>query len=219
VNGLSVTFMGYHGEWNATEASPQRAIDSGLIDRFGSIDPTDGGHTYRYSVGGEWQHGNGRTLSKIQAFGLGYDLGLISNFTFFLDDPVHGDQREQVDHRFVSGVRAFQKRQGRWGSHPVENTVGVQLRNDDVTQIALYHTEARQRLETWNDASAVVTSLGVYGENQIEWTPVAQDDARIARRRIPLRRDGQGRRAERRHGHGRHRQPQGHRHPRAVALN
>jgi len=171
VNGLSVTFMGYHGEWNATEASPQRAIDSGLIDRFGSIDPTDGGHTYRYSVGGEWQHGNGRTLSKIQAFGLGYDLGLISNFTFFLDDPVHGDQREQVDHRFVSGVRAFQKRQGRWGSHPVENTVGVQLRNDDVTQIALYHTEARQRLETWNDASAVVTSLGVYGENQIEWTP------------------------------------------------
>ena len=171
VNGLSLTFMGYHGEWNATEASPQRAIDSGLIDRFGSIDPTDGGHTYRYSVGGEWQHGNGRTLSKIQAFGLGYDLGLISNFTFFLDDPVHGDQREQVDHRFVSGVRAFQKRQGRWGNHPVENTVGVQLRNDDVTQIALYHTEARQRLETWNDASAVVTSLGVYGENQIEWTP------------------------------------------------
>ena len=82
VNGLSLTFMGYHGEWNATEASPQRAIDSGLIDRFGSIDPTDGGHTYRYSVGGEWQHGNGQTLSKIQAYGLGYDLGLISNFTF-----------------------------------------------------------------------------------------------------------------------------------------
>jgi hypothetical protein len=165
VNGLSLTFMGYHGEWNATEASPQRAIDSGLIDRFGSIDPTDGGHTYRYSVGGEWQHGSGQTLSKIQAYGLGYDLGLISNFTFFLDDPVRGDQREQVDHRFVSGVRAFQKRQTRWGGRPVENTFGVQFRNDDVMQVALYHTEARQRLETWNDASAIVSSLGVYGEN------------------------------------------------------
>ena len=171
VNGLSLTFMGYHGEWNATEASPQRAIDSGLIDRFGSIDPTDGGHTYRYSVGGEWQRGNGHTLSKIQAYGIGYDLGLISNFTFFLDDPVHGDQREQVDHRFVSGVRAFQKRQGRWGGHPVENTVGVQFRNDDVMQIALYHTEARARLETVNDASALVTSVGIYGENQVEWAP------------------------------------------------
>src|SRR6185295_3911057 len=136
VNGLSLTFMGYHGTWNATEASPQRAIDAGLIDRFGSIDPTDGGHTYRYRLGGEWQHGAGTTLTKIQAYGIGYDLGLISNFTFFLDDPVRGDQREQVDHRFVSGVRAFQKRQTRWGGRPVENTLGVQFRNDDVMQIA-----------------------------------------------------------------------------------
>jgi outer membrane receptor protein involved in Fe transport len=171
VNGLSLTFMGYHGRWNATEASPQRAIDSGLIDRFGSIDPTDGGHTYRYSVGGEWQHGTGNTLTKIQAYGLGYDLSLVSNFTFFLDDPVHGDQREQVDHRFVTGVRAFQKRQTRWGNHPVQNTVGVQFRNDDVMAVSLFHTERRVRLDTWNDASALVTSAGVYGENQVEWAP------------------------------------------------
>jgi outer membrane receptor protein involved in Fe transport len=171
VNGLSLTFMGYHGEWNATEATPQRAIDAGVIDRFGSIDPTDGGHTYRYSVGGEWQHGSGNTLTKVQAFGLGYDLNLISNFTFFLDDPIHGDQREQVDDRFVSGARVFQKRQSRWGSRPVQNTIGVQFRNDDVMRVALYHTEQRARLETWNDASAVVTTAGVYGENQIEWSP------------------------------------------------
>jgi outer membrane receptor protein involved in Fe transport len=171
VNGLSLTFMGYHGDWNATEASPQRAIDSGLIDRFGSIDPTDGGRTYRYSIGGEWQHGSGQTLTKVQAYGIGYNLNLISNFTFFLDDPVHGDQREQVDHRFVTGGRAFQKRQTRWGGHPVENTIGLQFRNDDVMQIALYHTEARQRLDTVNDASALVTSAGVYGENQVEWAP------------------------------------------------
>jgi outer membrane receptor protein involved in Fe transport len=175
--------MGYHGTWNATEASPQRAIDSGLIDRFGSIDPTDGGQTYRYSVGGEWQHGTGNTLSKIQAYGLGYDLDLISNFTFFLNDPVHGDQREQVDHRFVSGVRAFQKRQGRLGGHSMENTYGVQLRNDNISQVALYHTEERVRLETWNDASAIVTSLGVYGENQVEW-------ARWLRTSVGLRLDG-----------------------------
>jgi hypothetical protein len=169
INGFSFTLMGYHGEWNATEASPQRAIDSGLIDRFGSIDATDGGRTYRYSVGGEWQHGTGSTLTKIQAYGLGYDLDLVSNFTFYLDDPVHGDQREQVDHRVVTGVRAFQKRQGRWGSRLVENTVGVQARNDDITQVGLFHTERRVRLQTWGDASALVTSAGVYGENQVEW--------------------------------------------------
>ena len=183
VNGFSLTAMGYHGEWNATEASPQRAIDSGLIDRFGAIDESDGGHTYRYSVGGEWQHGTGTTLTKIQAYGLGYDLNLISNFTFYLNDPVHGDQREQVDHRFVSGVRAFQKRQSRWGTRPVENTVGVQFRNDNIMQVALFHTEQRVRLETWNDASALVTSVGVYGENQVEW-------GRWIRTSVGLRADG-----------------------------
>jgi len=171
VNGFSLTAMGYHGKWNATEASPQRAIDSGLIDRFGSIDPTDGGHTYRYSVGGEWQRSSGNVLNKVQAYGIGYDLDLISNFTFFLDDPVHGDQQEQVDHRFVTGVRAFQKRQSRWGRYAVQNTVGIQFRNDNVMQVALFHTEARDRLDAKSDASALVTSAGVYAENQVEWTP------------------------------------------------
>ncbi|HEY1304344.1 MAG TPA: TonB-dependent receptor [Vicinamibacterales bacterium] len=183
VNGLALTFMGYHGEWNATEASPQRAIDSGLIDRFGSVDPTDGGRTSRYSVSGEWQHGTGTTLTKVQAYGLGYDLNLISNFTFYLDDPEHGDQREQVDRRFVTGVRAFQKRQSRWGGRPVENTFGLQFRNDDILQVSLFHTERRVRLQTWNDASALVTSAGVYGENQVEW-------ARWIRTTVGLRADG-----------------------------
>jgi outer membrane receptor protein involved in Fe transport len=183
VNGFSLTAMGYRGEWNATEASPQRAIDSRLIDRFGSIDQSDGGHTYRYSVGGEWQHSTSATLTKIQAYGLGYDLNLISNFTFYLDDPVHGDQREQVDHRFVTGVRAFQKRQSRWGNRPVENTFGVQFRNDNIMQVGLFHTEKRVRLQTWNDASALVTSAGVYGENQVEW-------GRRIRTSVGLRADG-----------------------------
>ena len=171
VNGLSLTAMGYHGRWNATEASPLRAVSEGLITRFGSLDPTDGGRTYRYSVGGEWQHGTGTTLTKIQAYGIGYDLDLISNFTFYLDDPVHGDQQEQVDHRFVTGVKAFQKRQSRWGGHAVLNTLGVQVRHDDVMNVALYHTDERVRLETKSQASALVTSAGLYAETQIDWKP------------------------------------------------
>jgi outer membrane receptor protein involved in Fe transport len=171
INGLSLTAMGYHGDWNATEASPRRAVEEGLIGRFDSLDPSDGGHTYRWSVGGEWQHGSGNTLNKIQAYLLGYDLDLISNFTFFLDDPVHGDQQEQVDHRYVSGVKAFQKRQYRWGGHDVQNTFGVQFRNDNVSDVALYHTEERVRLDTRSQAKALVTSLGGYAENQISWAP------------------------------------------------
>ena len=101
VDGLSRQVERHRGVARSARSTEGSSIASA------SIDPTDGGHTYRYSVGGEWQRGGGNTLTKIQAFGLGYDLNLISNFTFFLDDPVHGDQQEQVDHRFVTGVRAF----------------------------------------------------------------------------------------------------------------
>jgi hypothetical protein len=171
VNGLSLTFMGYHGQWNATEAVPARAVDSGLIDRFGSIDPSDGGTTSRYAFAADWQRGGNATLTKLTAFGLKYDLDLISNFTYFLDDPVLGDQREQVDDRFVSGVKISQRRLTRWGDRPVQNTFGAQLRNDNVAQVALYHTENRVRVQTWSDASALVTSAGVYAQNEIEWKP------------------------------------------------
>jgi len=179
VNGLSLTAMGYHGRWNATEATPQRAVTSGLVNRFDSVDATDRGDSYRYSSSAEWQHATGSTLNKMQAFALGYGLNLFSNFTFYLDDPIHGDQREQVDRRFVTGVKLFQKRMTLWRGHSLQNTFGVQLRNDDIREVALYHTEARARLSTMSRASALVTTGGVYAENQIEWTPWLRTTAGI----------------------------------------
>jgi hypothetical protein len=171
VNGLSITGMAYHGDWNATEASPERAVASGLIDRFGSIDDTDGGRTGRYSVSADWQRGGSSVVTKVSAYAMEYDLNLISNFTCYLDDPEHGDQQEQVDRRFVAGARVSQRRLGRWFGREVQNTYGVQFRNDDIPTVALYHTERRTRLETRSDSSALVTSLGGYGQTEIEWSP------------------------------------------------
>jgi outer membrane receptor protein involved in Fe transport len=170
-NGFSLTAMGYHGKWNATEASPTRAVDAGLIDRFGSIDPSDGGVSSRYAAVADWQHGTNATLTKVTAYGIAYDLDLFSNFTFFLDDPVRGDQIEQLDHRFVAGAKVSHRRLTRWRGHPVQNTFGVQLRNDDIPEVALYHTEKRVRLDTRSMDAAVVTTAGVYAQNEIEWTP------------------------------------------------
>ncbi len=171
VNGFSLTGMVYHGDWNATQALPQRAVEDGSVDRFGAIDPTDKGHSYRVSAVGEWQRSTGMTLTKIQAYGISYDLLLRNNFTFYLDDPVHGDQNDQLDHRFVSGARAFQKRQTRWGGHNVQNTFGAQLRNDDISTLSLIHTERGTPLFPRTEGAAVVTTVGLYGENQVEWAP------------------------------------------------
>ena len=83
----------------------------------------------------------GRRSQRYRCTESRYDLTLLNNFTFYLDDPVHGDQNEQQDHRVITGVKAFQKRQSRWAGYAVENTYGVQIRNDDVSNLALIHTE------------------------------------------------------------------------------
>jgi hypothetical protein len=171
LNGFAVTAMGYHGEWNATEASPLRAVEAGAIDRFGTMDPTDGGVSSRYSLSGEWQRARNASTTRVTAYGIAYDLDLISNFTFFLNDPVHGDQQEQVDRRFVSGAKMVHRRRTRWGGNLVQNTFGMQIRNDNISNVALYHTEARTRLETRTYDAALVTSGGLYAQNEIEWTP------------------------------------------------
>jgi TonB-dependent receptor-like protein/carboxypeptidase family protein len=171
VNGLSVTAMGYRAKWNSTDQVPRRAVDEGVIDRFGAIDPTDGGDTYRYSGTVEWQRSRNNATTKIVGYGIGYDLNLFSNFTFFLDDPVHGDQFHQADHRFVTGAKATYKRNDRWGTRDVQNTVGLQLRNDDITTVGLYHTQARKPLNTVSQDSVLETSAGGFAQNEVSWTP------------------------------------------------
>jgi len=171
VNGMTFTGMGYTSTWNSTDQVPLRAVGEGIIGRFGALDPSDGGDTYRYSGSFEWQRSRGNAATKVTAYGIGYDLNLFSNFTFFLDDPVHGDQFHQADHRFVSGAKVTHRRLTRWQGRAVQNTVGVQLRNDDIATVGLYHTQARQLVGTTREDAVMQTSGGLFAQNEIEWTP------------------------------------------------
>ena len=74
-----------------------------MISRWGEIDPSDGGKTGRYSLDAAWHLDRGNSRIKAIAYGLYYDLDLFSDFTYFLVDPVHGDQIDQQDNRFVFG--------------------------------------------------------------------------------------------------------------------
>ncbi|MEP7116116.1 MAG: TonB-dependent receptor [Acidobacteriota bacterium] len=170
-NGVSITAMGYRGTWNATDQVPERAVDDGAIGRFGTIDATDGGESYRYSGSVEWQRTRNNGSTKVSAYGIAYDLNLFSNFTYFLDDPVNGDQFRQADHRFVSGAKVSHRRLGRWSGRAVQNTVAVSLRNDDIRNVGLYHTVARQPLATVREDAVMQTSVGAFAQNEVEWTP------------------------------------------------
>jgi hypothetical protein len=81
-------------------------VESGLVGRFGALDPSDGGETHRLSLSGEWRRSSQASATHLHGYFIDYALNLFSNFTFFLDDPVNGDQFEQEDDRQVYGVHA-----------------------------------------------------------------------------------------------------------------
>jgi len=168
-NGMTVTGMAYSNKWNSTDQVAQRAIDSGAIDRWGSLDPTDGGNSSRYSLSTQFvrTEGNGRT--EASAYLLRQDLTLFNNFTYFLDDPVNGDQFSQFDRRTVMGGQASHTVKGRIGDFDTENKIGIQLRRDDIS-LGLLKTFQRTPLTTVRDDKVGETSVGIYGENTTRWT-------------------------------------------------
>ena len=169
-NGFAVTGMAYKADWNSTDQIPRRAVDEGLIGRFGAIDPTDGGKSSRYSLSGEWRASGRDTSSAISVYAIKSRLNLFSNFTFFLDDPVNGDQFEQAESRVIFGGQASQTWAGRLGERPMTNTLGLQLRRDRLEPVALYSTAARERLSTTREDRVAVESGAPYFSNMIEWS-------------------------------------------------
>ena len=168
-NGVNLTAMAYHGDWNSTDQIPRRAIASGALSRFGAVDPSDGGESHRYSISGEWRRGSKSSTSQVGAYFIDYSLNLFSNFTYFLDDPVNGDQFEQEDRRQIYGFQAQHTFFSRpWGM-TMENEVGLQLRFDDIGRVGLFHTVRRQRIGVTRSDQVGQLSVSPYFENRTQW--------------------------------------------------
>lgn len=167
---IEASAMAYSGRWNSSDQVPQRAIDSGLIGRFGEIDPTDGGRSHRNSLVASWRHAGDNTVSRVEAYISDSFLDLFSNFTYFLVDPVNGDQFHQVDKRVVTGLRASGRWSGDWGGRRVEAEAGLQVRHDNIENVDLYHTRARQILSTVQEGRVLQTSEALYLQTKVQWS-------------------------------------------------
>jgi hypothetical protein len=170
-DGYSITAMAYRNRWNATDQVPLRAVQSGLIDRYGSIDPSDGGDTARTSVAWNLHRRDRERLTEASAYLVHSSLDLYSNFTYWLNDPVHGDQFQQSERRTMGGASLSQTWISNIGGIDMRNKLGAQTRYDHIAPIGLYATEARQRLSTVRADRVDEASLGLYGENTSYWTP------------------------------------------------
>jgi hypothetical protein len=169
VKGFSVTGMGYSSKWNATDQIPDRAVTTGLVGEFGSIDPTDHGRTFRYSVGGDAQWRGLGSTTQVTAYALRYGLNLFSNFTYYLDDPVNGDQFEQEDRRWVSGGRITHQRLGRIGTFNIQSAFGGNFRYDAIDHVGLYHAFRGRRGNPIRKDKVGQTSVGLFGQTEVEW--------------------------------------------------
>jgi outer membrane receptor protein involved in Fe transport len=162
--------MAYRAHWTATDQVPQRAIDSGLVGRFDSLDPTTGGRTSRASLSSEWHNDSTFGRTKLSAYAIRYRLDLNSNFTYVLERPVDGDQFKQNDQRNIFGFDASQSFDHKLGSFDARSEVGASLRHDRV-RVGLFDSVARRITTTVRDDNVRETLLGVYAQSSVDVLP------------------------------------------------
>ena len=160
---LTMSFMGYDNSWKSADQIPERAVKSGLISELGSIDTTVGGQSSRFSANVQWQN----NVWTASAYAISYEMKLWSNFTYFLDDPINGDQFEQVDERMIYGGQVSYQQFGELSGMAMTNLFGVQTRIDDIDEVGLYSSIARARTGVIKADEVSQSSIGVYWENQL----------------------------------------------------
>ena len=170
-NFLDITALAYRGTWHSTDQIPQRAIQSGLVDRFGSPQTTNENETSRYSLqlNGQWKEGN--TTTKLDVWGGYYGLDLFSDFTYFLDDPVRGDQFEQFDSRYFAGANVSREWRYDLRGRASTTTAGIQTRMDLMDGIGLYKTQRRERMGTVREDDIFEGSYSVFVDHGTQLTP------------------------------------------------
>jgi outer membrane receptor protein involved in Fe transport len=138
----------YSGTWNQSGQVPEGEVAAGRLDRFGAIDPTEGGEATRASLqlGYTVRDDAKRSALRISAYGVRNELDLYSNFTLFARDPRNGDQIGQTDDRFLSGADVAYERWLEAGPVQALVTGGAQIRYDDV-ETSLFHAAKRERLD------------------------------------------------------------------------
>ncbi len=141
---LTTTLTGFTSKWNASGQIPDRAVESGLVGFYGAIDNTEGGKTSRYNANVELLSNlsNGAVIRN-QFYYSKYKFELYSNFTFFKEDPINGDQIRQKEGRNIFGYNGSYSKEFFVGSIKTETKAGVQVRYDDVNDIELTRTKNR----------------------------------------------------------------------------
>jgi len=168
---FSVLGMVYRNGWNSNDQIAQRAVEDGIVSRFGQIDSTNGGAAQRYSISGSWRRLGARSVQNVDLFGVRSDLTLFSNFTYFLDDPVRGDQFSQTDRRTIVGGNAKHQQEIEALGTTHAMTLGLQTRADLIEGLGLYRTQRQVRHATVREDRVRQVGSGLFVQAESRWRP------------------------------------------------
>jgi len=156
---LSVDVGGFSSAWDASGQIPQRAVDSGLISRFGAIDDLEGGSTGRQNLKLTYEtSGANNSDFSIQVYTSRYNFKLFSNFTYFLEDSDNGDMIEQTDQRQILGLNGRYAFSHEVGALQATATLGGGYRADDI-EVSLWRSPNRIRLASLVDSKILERNL------------------------------------------------------------
>ncbi|MGH8005871.1 MAG: TonB-dependent receptor, partial [Candidatus Binatia bacterium] len=169
---LTLWASAHDGDWDASGQVPLREVHAGRLDRFGAIDPTEGGKSDRQNVNLIYTYTpNAQESWFVQLYGGHYKLRLFSNFSFFAGDPVRGDGIEQNDSRVFYGGRAHYDRLWTLAALPMQTTIGFETRNDDA-DVGLFQQERQRRFAAINNVNIEERSFSGYLQQEFffrEW--------------------------------------------------
>lgn len=138
---FSIMASRFYSKWDASGQIPQRLVDNGTISRFGAVDDTEGGNTARTNVNATLSKPiDENTFLKANAFYSKYDFELYSNFTFFLEDPINGDQIKQKEDRSIYGMNVELNKQIKNNYWDISFQLGAGFRADATINSELSHT-------------------------------------------------------------------------------
>ena len=142
---VSFLFSHFTSKWNASGQIPQRLVDNGTITRWGSVDDTEGGETSRTNFNiAHTKIINDKSFLKSNAFYSNYNFELFSNFTFFLEDSINGDQIRQYEERNIFGLNSALFQNHSLGNVDLEMSYGVGVRHDEINNNELARTLNRE---------------------------------------------------------------------------
>jgi outer membrane receptor protein involved in Fe transport len=168
--GCALSFAAYNGVYTSQEPIPLRAVTSGLIGRFGSLDPTDGGITSRFMLNGQfWRKWDDNSLTTGNAYVTYYSLNTFENETFFLDDPDLGDQIQEKEHRWYTGLNLAHEIPCELLGCKSKHTFGLQLRQDWIPVNDHVGTSARILVDPLSVNNVSQFSGGLFYKNETQW--------------------------------------------------